>query len=269
MSSSPPHSEAAPFDALAPSYDADFTRSPIARALRDRIQQRLLALAPAGAAVLELGCGTGEDAHFLATHQRVVTATDVSPAMREIASARLAGFAGARVLPLDLNALGNTPLSGNYQLAFSNFGVFNCVHDLPLTARWLAGQVNAGGTVALCIMAPRCLWEMAWHGAHGNLGTAFRRWRTSIVFHTDTGDIAIRYPSVARVTRAFAPYFRRARVLPVGFFLPPSDMYPVLERRPRLLSRLMRLDNATRDWPALANFSDHYWIELTRTDTPA
>lgn len=269
MSSSPPHSEAAPFDALAPTYDADFTRSPIARALRDRVQQRLLALAPTGAAVLELGSGTGEDAHFLATHQRVITATDASQAMREIASARLAEFSQAQVLPLDLNALGDRPLDGNYQLAFANFGVFNCVHDFRLTARWLAGQVSAGGTVALCIMAPRCLWETLWHGAHGDFRTAFRRWRKSVVFHTDTGDIAIRYPSVARVTRAFTPYFRRSRVLPVGFFLPPSDIYPVLERRPRILSRLMRLDNATRDWPALANFSDHYWIELTRTDIPA
>jgi SAM-dependent methyltransferase len=270
VSSSPPAHEAAPFDALAASYDTDFTESPIAQALRARVHARLLALTQPGARVLELGCGTGVDAAFLAAHGRSITATDASPAMRSQATARLAPFADARILPLDINAPDDACLPEiPFHLIFANFGVYNCAARPRELARWLAGHVMPGGSVGLCVMAPRCLWEMAWHTAHGNIRTAFRRWKRSIPFATSSGTISITYPSVTRVTRDLAPYFRRSAVMPLGLFLPPSDIYPVIEKHPTLLSRLMRLDNATMRWAALANLCDHYWIELMRTDTPA
>jgi SAM-dependent methyltransferase len=270
VSSSPPVRDAAPFDALAASYDTDFTESPIAQALRARVHARLLSLTQPGARVLELGCGTGVDAAFLAAHGRSITATDASPAMRAQAAARLADFPDAHVLPLDINAPDDAFLPESpFHLIFANFGVYNCAARPRDLARWLARHVMPGGSVGLCVMAARCLWETAWHAVRGDVRTAFRRWKRSIPFATSSGTISIVYPSVARVTRDLAPYFRRSAVMPLGLFLPPSDIYPVIEKRPRLLARLMRLDNATMHWAALANLCDHYWIELIRTDTPA
>ena len=79
------------FDLLAPSYDEDFTRSPIARWLRDQTHARLDALFHAGDTVLELGCGTGEDALYLARRGVRVLATDASEEMLAAARAKAAG----------------------------------------------------------------------------------------------------------------------------------------------------------------------------------
>ena len=71
---------ASPFDALAADYDRSFTASAIGQRMRAAVWRRLdTAFAP-GERVLELNCGTGEDAVHLAERGVRVLATDVSPA---------------------------------------------------------------------------------------------------------------------------------------------------------------------------------------------
>src|SRR4051812_2642956 len=89
-----------PFDALAAKYDTSLTASPIARYLRARVNDRLDVHFGRGDHVLEIGCGTGEDALFLAERGIRVTATDSSPAMLEIARARTAHQPLITVQPL-------------------------------------------------------------------------------------------------------------------------------------------------------------------------
>jgi ubiquinone/menaquinone biosynthesis C-methylase UbiE len=73
------------FDTLAPTYDNDFTQQAIGQILRARVHQRLLSHFSASQHVLEIGCGTGEDALFLAEQGITVTATDASEEMLSIA----------------------------------------------------------------------------------------------------------------------------------------------------------------------------------------
>jgi hypothetical protein len=93
-----------------------------------------------------------------------------------------------------------------------------------------------------------------------------RRWRKTTAFATPDGTVSVAYPTIRRLTRDFTPYFQRVRVLPLGVFLPPSDAYGVVENRPRLHSRLMRLEQRFEDKRRLALFADHYWIEFMRRD---
>jgi SAM-dependent methyltransferase len=72
------------FDAAAATYDADFSERRLGRWLRQAVQAHLGALFAPGDRVLELGCGTGEDALWLARRGVRVTATDASPAMLDI-----------------------------------------------------------------------------------------------------------------------------------------------------------------------------------------
>jgi ubiquinone/menaquinone biosynthesis C-methylase UbiE len=71
------------FDALAESYDDDFTYHAVAQMLRDDVRQIMLQTWGPGAYILELGCGTGEDAYWMLDHGFSVCATDASPAMLE------------------------------------------------------------------------------------------------------------------------------------------------------------------------------------------
>ena len=78
-----PHSDLAQaFDVIAPGYDAAY--GPQANRVMAWMRAENLALLEAtfavGAHLLEIGCGTGEEAIHLAGHGRTVLATDISPA---------------------------------------------------------------------------------------------------------------------------------------------------------------------------------------------
>ena len=76
------------FDRVADSYDELFTRTAIGRAQRKQVWKELLAAFPEGSRILELNCGTGEDARFLTKEGRYVVASDASAAMIAVARRR-------------------------------------------------------------------------------------------------------------------------------------------------------------------------------------
>jgi len=87
---------ASAFDELAAGYDADFTAGAIGSLLRAAVWRRLGARFAAGDRVLELNCGTGEDAVHLASRGVRVLATDASAAMLEVARRKAAAAGVAR-----------------------------------------------------------------------------------------------------------------------------------------------------------------------------
>jgi SAM-dependent methyltransferase len=259
-----------PFDSLAATYDDTFTHSPIGQYLRQKVHARLDLHFQAGDHVLELGCGTGEDALYLAGRGVHVTATDASEQMLAIVRAKARGNGLVSVEQLDLRYLANsqqpTANSQKFDGVFSNFGALNCLDDWRPLAEWLANRIKSGGIAAFGVMSPLCLWEIGWHGLHLDFGTATRRWRKSTTFQPDetTQPIPVRYPTINRLTRDFAPWFRRVHAQPIGLFLPPSDVFGVVEKRPRLLKLLMGLEQRFGRYGRLALLADHYWIEFER-----
>jgi hypothetical protein len=69
---------------------------------------------------------------------------------------------------------------------------------------------------------------------------------------------------VTRLTHDFAPYFKRVSVRPLGLFLPPSNAFAVVEKRPNLLRRLTILEEQFEDVSLLSMLADHYWITFER-----
>lgn len=251
------------FDALAPTYDHDFTAQPFAQALRARVHEKLLRYFHTRDHVLELACGTGEDALFLAQHGIRVTATDASVTMLNIARAKLSDQPLVSIDHLDFQRLPSD--YANYSGVFSNFGGLNCLGDWRPLARWLADRLPVGGIAAFGVMSPFCLWEMAWHSAHCDFKTAFRRWRGASFQPDPTATPSpIHYPTVRRLTRDFAPYFARVSVEPLGLVIPPSDVYAMFDKHPRWRDRLITLDRRLSFSP-LALLADHYWIVFRRT----
>jgi SAM-dependent methyltransferase len=257
------------FDPLAATYDDTFTHSPIGQYLRGQIHARLDQHFQAGDHVLELGCGTGEDAVYLANRGVRVTATDLSQGMLETARAKAADQPLITFAKLDLCSLpirDDQPEMSDFSGVFSNFGPLNCLEDWRPLAAWLAQRMKSGGIVGLGVMSPLCVWEPLWHGLHGNFKTATRRWRKATLFQADgsTEPIIVRYPTICRFTRDFAPYFKRVYMKGIGLFLPPSDVFGVIEKRPRLMKSLMKLEDRFTRYSWLAPFADHYWIEFEK-----
>lgn len=83
--------------------------------------------------LLELGCGTGGTARLLAPHVAEVTATDISPAMIEIAETRARAEGVRNITHLVASPEGGLP-PGPFDVVMA----FNLVHLLPEPERDLA-----------------------------------------------------------------------------------------------------------------------------------
>jgi SAM-dependent methyltransferase len=245
---------AAPFDAIAGRYDETFTTSRIGLAQRASVWKKLDKAFRSGDRILEIGCGTGVDACFLAEHGVAVVACDSSPEMVTVATQRVKAtgkdsLVSPRLLAAeDIAKLRNR---GAFDGAFSNFGALNCVEDLPQFARDLAILLKPGATALLCWMGSCCLWEIAWYLAQGNPGKAFRRF----------------YPSVRSLVRTFAPQFHLVSFKGIGASVPPSYLEPWAARFPRLFDLSVRADSRLGRCPAVRAFADHILLEFRRENS--
>jgi SAM-dependent methyltransferase len=241
-----------PFDALAAGYDAAFTETPLGTLLRQTVQRRLDARFATGDRVLELACGTGEDAVHLGRRGVRVLATDASEAMVEKARAKAAGLGE----PVELRHLAIedlATLAGPFDGAFSNFGGLNCVADLSAVGKTLADLLRPGAPLLLCVMGPLVPWEWA--------RLQFRRLRRGGVAWRG---ITVHYPPPAALRRVFAPAFRPLRLSAVNALLPPTEWESWAGRHPRLLAALARWERRLETVPPLPWLADHYLLELER-----
>jgi SAM-dependent methyltransferase len=268
------------FDQVASKYDREFTDTRLARALRDIVWARLAAHVEPGMRVLEIGCGTGEDAVWLAKQGVQVIATDASPAMLAVTrhkaqQAGVAGLLATQVLdaasPLSRPA-GEGPEACPRQpfaavrLAFSNFGALNCVRDLRPIAVALGDWLPPGGSLVLVFINRWCAWEMFWHVLHRQPHVAFRRLRRDgVEARVGDGWVHTWYPSLGAIRTAFAPAFDLKRVTGLGVFLPPSYLEPIVVKRPRLFRLLARLERATATLFPFKLMADHIIVEFERS----
>lgn len=260
----------APFDALAETYDEVFTNSWIGRAQRASVWQELEKTFRPGQRVLELNCGTGVDAAFLAGRGTEVVACDPSSAMLRVARRRAA--ASALRAPVTFHLLsseeiatlqGQAPFDG----AFSNFAGLNCVEDLARIARDLARLLNPGAPSLACLAGSFVPWEMVWYLRRGSVRKAFRRFARGRVQVRIAENITVhcRYPSVREIARCFAPYFRLAWWKGVGIAVPPTYYESFVRRHPKFFDALRKVEPRLSRLPLIRGCADHVLISFERT----
>jgi len=256
------------FDNVAASYDLEFVESPLGRDLRAIVWERLRANFKAGDLILELNCGTGEDAVWLAGKGIRVVATDVSGEMLK-ATARKAAAKGVsqmiEVRRLDI-ARPEAVISGaRFDGVFSDFGGLNCADDLEPLATMLAEHVVPGGMLLLVLLGRYCPWEIAWHCLHLQPSTAFRRLRRGgAEGKVGRRVIRVQYPTARSLSRVFAPWFTLVRVAGLGVFLPPTYLAERMARNPRLCRFLGRLECGLAGRFPFSRLGDHQILEFRR-----
>lgn len=253
-------SAALAFDRVAPTYDATFGVNAVGRLFRYVFQERLLRVFPSGARLLDLGCGTGEDALFLASRGRRVVGVDVAPAMVEEARAKAARrgvesdtvrFETSSLEQLD--ALGSA-----FDGAYSDFGALNCA-DLQAAGRALARALRPGAPLVLSLMGAQplpLLLERLLTGRGEPRGGRDPR----------VGGIAVLtdYPSRGRLKRAFGPEFAWSSGFALGAVLPGPEHSGWATRHPQAFALLAVAESVVRHWPILRSLGDHNVIEGRR-----
>lgn len=252
---------AAAFDQLAADYDAAFVATPLGRLLRETVWTRLDALMRPARRILDLGCGTGEDALRLASGGKSVLAIDASVGMIRVAQekARVRGL-GAQVQFACLPIERISELPGSFDGVMSNFGAMNCVPDLESFVPALATKVDGGGRLLWVLMGPYVLWEWGWFLLRADPRRAWRR----LGAPTHWRGLRVDYPTPQRVRSLLKPFFRVDGVRPLGVALPPSYAAGWLNRSPRMLRALGRIEQLAQGSAWLAACADHYIIEATR-----
>jgi SAM-dependent methyltransferase len=262
------HQPGLAFDGLAERYDDVFTCSLIGRAQRNAVWRVVSQTFQPGASVLELNCGTGEDALFLARMGVSVFACDASERMIAVANRRreTEGTRSAvrfEVLPTE-RILEASPL-GPFDGAFSNFSGVNCVADLGEIARQLSSLVRPGARVLLCLSTRICLWETLWFLSRGEFGRAFRRWKGHTTAKLGEFDVDVQYPSVKSLCKLFSPYFVLRGWSGIGVTVPPSYLEYLAQRYPRVLQWLGAIDERICGWPVFRGIGDHVLLLFERT----
>jgi SAM-dependent methyltransferase len=254
-------SSTAAFDGKAQGYDAEFTATALGSLLRVRVWDRLSVVFAGRERLLELGCGTGEDAVWLARAGHRVVAIDASAEMIRIARRKaLAAGCADRIefhcLPME--KLHELPGAGQFDGVFSNFGAVNCVADIAALSRALTELLRTGAPLLCVVMGRHVPWEWAWYLVKGDRRRAFRRLQQP---GAEWRGLTIHYPTPRQLTRALAPQFDTQRRLGLGFALPPSYAGAWLECSPRSFRVLAMIDRLTCRFTA--NLADHFILEAS------
>jgi ubiquinone/menaquinone biosynthesis C-methylase UbiE len=252
---------------MASTYDEVFTRSLIGRAQRDAVWRALIKTFRARNHILELNCGTGEDALFLARNSISVTACDASEQMIQIATNRL--HQEAPDAPISFHLL---PTERIYRLqstaifdgAFSNFSGLNCVPDLKQTARDLADLLLPRSSLLICVSTRFCVWETLWFLLQGRFRKAFRRFPGHATARSGDLTIDVYYPTVRKLKKLFAPYFVLRSCTGIGVMVPPSYVEGWIRTHPKLLSLMRHIDEHISTLPGFRVLGDHVLIHFER-----
>jgi SAM-dependent methyltransferase len=242
----PVQPQPAAFDSMAERYDAEFTASALGRVLRAMVWARFAACFAPCSSLLELGCGTGEDAIHLAKSGHRVLATDASARMIDCArrKAEAAGIADRiRFQVATMESLSAVLGTEVFDGVYSNFGAVNCAPDLAALARVLAPRLAPNAPLVWVVMGRYVPWEMGWYLLRGDGRRAFRRLRRA---GSEWRGLTIHYPTPRSCARLLEPYFVLEAARPLGAVLPPSYAAGWLERAPRLHAWLSRLLEARR-----------------------
>ncbi len=249
------------FDAIAGIYDETFTSISIASLMRQAVWRHMDSAFPAGSSVLEMNCGTGEDAVHMALRGVRVLATDISPEMVRVATEKVATrnvSERVEIAQLAWEELDNLP-EASFDGVLSDFGGLNCVCDLPSVAAALARRLRPGSPVLLCVMGPFAMWEWLWFGIHLKPSKALRRLRRNPQWR----GVSLHYPSPYALSRAFSVGFRVKRLSALGLLLPPC-LESLAPKLPRFIAALNRCERFFEAIPPLPWISDHYLLELER-----
>lgn len=251
-------SAALAFDRIAPAYDEGFGRNPAGLLFRHVFQERLRGLFPPGARVLDLGCGTGEDALFLASLGVRVHALDIAPEMvaRTRAKAERAGLAD--LVHAEVRAAEDVSSAGSgFDGAYSDFGPLNCA-TLGTVGEGLARALRSGAPVLVSAMGR---WPLPGLVARSLALTGRPRSESPRV---GGASVPARYLGPAELREALGPAFAWRDAFALGVLTPGPPQAGWIARHPLAFGALAAVERVVRRWPGLRSLGDHVVVEGIR-----
>ncbi|HZY10854.1 MAG TPA: methyltransferase domain-containing protein, partial [Bacteroidota bacterium] len=164
------------FDEIADEYDLIFEENLITQNIRSIIWDSYLRYFSPGSTVLDINCGTGTDAIFLAEHGISVTAIDSSSRMIEKAKYKINAKRLEDSISIFNRSYDNIEgLQGTFDGCISIFGGVNCTDDLSTLSDNISPFLKPGGTFIACVMNRISITEIMSYIVRLKFKKAFRR----------------------------------------------------------------------------------------------
>jgi len=259
-----------PFDNAAASYDRDFTFSETGKRQR-RVILNYLEQVPflqKQKIILEVNCGTGEDAVWFAARGHSVTATDSSEAMLTEAKKkqREKMVTPPQFLKLDMREeIWRWP-DASFDMVFSNFAGLNCFdpHQLKSVFENMNRLLKPGGRLVMVLFGKYCLSETVYFLWKGKAGAAMRRWSDKPAHASVEGaGVPVYYYSAGKIS-SLLPGFRLLKKFAVGLFLPPSYLDRQFRKHRKLAGLSVAMENGFGKVALLAGCGDHLLLDFEK-----
>jgi ubiquinone/menaquinone biosynthesis C-methylase UbiE len=259
-----------PFDHIATTYDSVFTRTAIGQLQRKRVWSYIEQIIPQlkGFEMLELNCGTGEDAIMFGEKGFNIIATDISHEMLNVTYKKAEQFSMQSKISshyLDLESFDETLFNKKFDLVFSNFGGLNCINpeSLKTLINKLPLILNPGGRFVAVIMPKFCAWETAFFMLQFQFRKAFRRLTSKEVLSNLHGVVLKSwYYNPAQIKTWSADKFKLIAIRPIGLILPPSYLENFFMFRKRWLLHLNNFEKRLSQRSSLSGMADHFVIDM-------
>lgn len=252
------------FNAVASTYDEDFTRSITGILQRRRVWGLLNKYTKEPLRILEINCGTGEDAIMLADNGHHVTATDLSEEMIRVAS-RKSIPANLHFSVCGFDRLLSQYAGETYQLIFSDFAGLNCVD--ASTLKKLDSDfyqlLEPGGKLVMVMLGKKCWTERIFFTLKGDPLKARRRMQESMAKLNDHTTQQT-YCYTTKEIEALFSSFKLVEQKPVGIFIPPSYLEPWMKRKRFLVPFIQLAEWLTGSMSFLSNYADHAFLVLEK-----
>ena len=255
------------FDSVSEIYDEAFSATQEGVFLREKVRRLSLDFLLPHCSLLEVNCGTGEDAVFFASKGFTVHASDSSEGMIRIARDKFPEAEKQYNLKFFESDLRKLSSKYSYDAIFSNFGGINCLDgkDLKVALSSMHACLKPGGLLFLVVMPPFYLYEWLYFMMRLKIKSAFRRKRAQLV-EIRLNHIVVNtwYHSVSDIVNLSSGLFSCQKVEPVGFFVPPPNLSGFLVKKKLVFSFLSRLENSFPFNKFLSGMADHYFICLKK-----
>jgi ubiquinone/menaquinone biosynthesis C-methylase UbiE len=263
---------AAAFDAIASRYDQMFSAAanPLIAMMRARVFRAVDRHFLAPARLLEIGCGTGEDALSLVERGHHVIACDPAPTMIAAARAKVAAAGRASAvefMPGPVEAIADAWLARGQAVdgVFSNFAPLNCELSLEPLRRLLERALRRGGRFIAVVLPRLCPMELALFMARAEPRAALRRFRRDAVADVEGQRFAMKYYGAGDFDRGLGAGFRRIETRSLGLVLPPLGFGNAFARVPGLLATLAAIEDRVSALPGLRRMGDHVLLVYERS----
>lgn len=208
-----------------------------------------------GQNLIEIGCGTGEEAKEMIKHGCKLVLTDLSIEMLKVAKTKL--DSNAKLLNLPAEYIDSFKIQ--FDGAYSSFGVLNCISDVPSFFKKLH-KILKPGSFFIASFINRWYWGdfiFFTLGITNYLKKRLKGWGY-ITLDGKEYDVSARFYSLNDIKKFSKNYFTIKKVYALPFLLPPAYLKPQERLPEKLFKFLQKIENSINHY-----FPFNYFGERT------